>query len=342
MNPSSSTQQQFEPPLSVIHKKRRRSSSNIHTSTSFTKTNTTSNTQSNGTSASISSSQLPKGHNKNDNSNTSSSTTTLNWENINNDNQNNNNPQQTQPQDQNVQEQIVLNSTTFKKSRKSFTIQEKLNHVFQYKQYLQRTNNNQRNEQKHKNMAAWLRNHNRENGTNIGRSTFYKWYQTFDHEVQITNVENACSISNNNCSYKNGRASNKNNQGVHVVGNMNGERKSSTKNQEHSKPIEKTGGHYKKRLRIRPYHGMCVFCCTLYIFHDCMTYFFCPLLNIIEMESILIQILQVRNKRLLSQNKPMSTPGKTQTHDKSRSITLYEDKTGNNDFELLFLVSFQI
>lgn len=241
LNPSS-TQQQFEPPLSVIHKKRRRSSSNIHTSTS----NTPSNSRSSKSTSASTSSQPPKGHNKNDGPNTSSSSA-LNYKNVNNNDNQKNNQQQTQPQDQIfVEEQIVFKNSSFKKSRKSFTIQEKLNHVFQYKLYLQQTNNNQQqHEQQHKNMAAWLRNHNHENGTNIGRSTFYKWYQTFDHEVQITNVENACSSSS---------SARKNNQGV--VGNMNCERKSRMKNQAHSKPIEKIGGHYKKRMRIRPYHGM--------------------------------------------------------------------------------------
>ena len=160
------------------------------------------------------------------------------------------------------------NNNVEKKSRKSFTIEEKIAHVREYKAYCQqlihcKNNENQfqkqdshfqfrydenNNNNKHeyqpnsksnnestitspssssRNMAAWLRSKNERDGTNIARSTFFRWCQTYGD--QIIEGNRICDISEQGLNNK--------------IMDM----------QECKVQVVKRG--HKKRMRTRPFHG---------------------------------------------------------------------------------------
>lgn len=194
-----------------------------------------------------------------------------------------------------------------KRSRQSFTIQEKIAHVSEYYKFCQSQreelkrqhqlqqekqqqsdvdnnyncnkskdlkndeSNSRIEEEQNKiinqdssaNMAAWLRFKYAEDETNIARSTFFRWYQTYGKQVKEANDGNDGNKSADDRSFD----------------------------------FTESTCRHRKRIRTRPFH---------------------------EMESILIEILKVRNQRLYRQKKPLSTPAFI----RNKANALYKDLYG--------------
>mmetsp|Transcript_21937 Transcript_21937/g.26871 ORF Transcript_21937/g.26871 Transcript_21937/m.26871 type:complete len:356 (-) Transcript_21937:2242-3309(-) len=149
------------------------------------------------------------------------------------------------------EEEFAIEEITIKKkqSRRSFTLQQKLSYVMEYKNYVSQHSSNVANQDqqdgntekskkcggKPAKMSSWLRMIKERDGVTLAKATFSRWFNEYGKGVDNESI---------------------------------------------AQEYNSAGKLKRKRKRTRPFH---------------------------EMESILVQIIQVRNQRLRRENKPVST-----------------------------------